>query len=81
MVVMYLIMGRECGTRNMTTTTFIIRIHHMEHQSWQGQVAHVQSGQVLAFRSGLEMLRIMDAATANQRETEDELDDEKIQDK
>jgi len=41
--------------------TFIVRIYRTEHGTWQGQLAHVQSGQVHYFQSCLEMLKMMES--------------------
>ena len=42
--------------------TFIIRVEQRQHSSWQGRVTWVESGETVAFRSALELLKLIDEA-------------------
>lgn len=44
----------------MTPSTFIVRILRTDNGTWQGRIGHTQTGDMKAFQSCLEMLRIMD---------------------
>lgn len=40
--------------------SFVIRVHRRQHNSWQGFVTHLERNKTTAFRSALELLKIMD---------------------
>ena len=40
--------------------SFVIRVIFTEHNSWQGILTHLESGEEFSFRSTMEMLMLMD---------------------
>lgn len=42
--------------------TFVIRVQHRQHSSWQGRVAWLDKDQTVSFRSVLELIKIIDGA-------------------
>lgn len=40
--------------------TFIIRVQHRQHSSWQGRVTYLEKNQTVCFRSALELMKIID---------------------
>lgn len=40
---------------------FVIRVHCRQHNSWQGFVTCLEKNRTVAFRSVLELLKIMDS--------------------
>ena len=40
--------------------SFVVRVTHQEHNSWQGFITHVETGKEFVFRSVFEMLMMMD---------------------
>lgn len=45
-----------------TDATFIIRVQHRQHSSWQGEVTWVDEQKKEYFRSALELVRLIDGA-------------------
>ena len=50
-----------------STASFVVRVYYTENGTWQGQVAHVQTGAVHNFQSMLEMIRFMDENLAQEQ--------------
>lgn len=42
--------------------TFIIRVQHRQHSSWQGLVTWVDKDKTVSFRSALELIKLIDEA-------------------
>ena len=42
--------------------TFIIRVQHRQHSSWQGMVSWVEEDRTVPFRSALELIKMIDEA-------------------
>lgn len=42
--------------------TFIIRVQHRQHSSWQGVVTWTEQQKTVPFRSALELLKLIDEA-------------------
>lgn len=42
--------------------TFVIRVSHRRHGSWQGRVTYLDENKTVYFRSALELIKIMDSA-------------------
>ncbi len=40
--------------------TFVIRVQHRQHSSWQGRVTYLEKNQTVYFRSALELMKIID---------------------
>jgi hypothetical protein len=40
--------------------TFVIRVQHRQHSSWQGRVTYLEKDQTVYFRSALELVKIID---------------------
>lgn len=40
--------------------TFVIRVQHRQHSSWQGRVTHLEQNKTVYFRSVLELIKIID---------------------
>lgn len=45
--------------------TFIIRVQHRQHSSWQGLVTWVEENETVAFRSALELIKMIDGAISD----------------
>ena len=41
--------------------TFVIRVQHRQHSSWQGMVTYLDRDQTVYFRSALELIKIIDS--------------------
>ncbi len=42
--------------------TFVIRVQHRQHSSWQGRVTWLEEDETVYFRSALELLKLIDGA-------------------
>lgn len=42
--------------------TFVIRVQHRQHSSWQGRVTYLEKDESVYFRSALELIKIIDGA-------------------
>ncbi len=51
--------------------TFVIRVQHRQHSSWQGRVTYLDQDQTVYFRSALELIKIIDSALDQAGKTED----------
>lgn len=51
--------------------TFVIRVQHRQHSSWQGRVTYLEEDKSVYFRSALELLKIIDGALERAERTED----------
>ena len=40
--------------------TFVIRVQHRQHSSWQGRVTYLDEDKTVYFRSALELIKIID---------------------
>lgn len=51
--------------------TFVIRVQHRQHSSWQGMVTYLDRDQTVYFRSALELIKIIDSTLdeAEQKDT------------
>lgn len=45
--------------------TFIIRVQHRQHSSWQGLVTWVEENKTVPFRSALELIKMIDGAVSD----------------
>lgn len=50
--------------------TFVIRVQHRQHSSWQGRVTYLDKDQTVSFRSALELLKIIDGVLEKDRKTD-----------
>lgn len=48
--------------------TFIVEIQDTQHDSWQGSIERVQGQKKQAFRSTMELLRLIDSVTRDKDE-------------
>lgn len=48
--------------------TFIVEIQDTQYDSWQGSIEWVQSRKKQAFRSTMELLRLIDSAVTHDRD-------------
>lgn len=53
-------------------TTFIIHVRFRQNSTWQGEIRWVGQDKVRCFRSGLEMIKLMDRAAAEELGSEGE---------
>lgn len=42
--------------------TFVVRVQHRQHSSWQGRVTYLEKDKTVYFRSALELMKIIDGA-------------------
>ena len=40
--------------------TFVVRVQHRQHSSWQGRVTYLEEDRTVYFRSALELMKIID---------------------
>ena len=50
--------------------TFIIRVQHRQHSSWQGRITWVEENRTLYFRSALEMIKLIEEAMESSKTEE-----------
>ncbi|MCI8639887.1 MAG: hypothetical protein HFG41_12330 [Coprococcus sp.] len=50
----------ELLNRHGDMGTFVIRVQHRQHSSWQGRVTYLEEDQSVCFRSALELIKIID---------------------
>ena len=58
--------------------TFVVRVQHRQHSSWQGRVTYLEEDKSVYFRSALELLKIIDGALDKAEVTEDGDEPEEI---
>lgn len=51
--------------------TFIIRVQHRQHSSWQGMVTWAEKNRTVSFRSALELIKMIDGAVSDGDEETD----------
>jgi len=51
--------------------TFIIRVQHRQHSSWQGMVTWVEEDKTVSFRSALELIKLIDGALEDEDDESD----------
>ncbi len=51
--------------------TFVIRVQHRQHSSWQGRVTYLEEDKTVYFRSVLELIKIIDGALDEAGQTDD----------
>lgn len=49
--------------------TFVIRVQHRQHSSWQGRVTYLEKDKSVYFRSVLELIKIIDGALDEAEQT------------
>ncbi len=52
--------------------TFIVRVQHRQHSSWQGTVTWVEENKIAPFRSALELIKLMDGALNEEEDSQKE---------
>lgn len=52
----------EMLARHGDMGTFVIRVQHRQHSSWQGRVTWLEEDKSVYFRSALELIKIIDGA-------------------
>lgn len=52
--------------------TFIIRVQHRQNSSWQGRITWVEQDKTLYFRSVWEMMKLIEEALGDHKESEEE---------
>lgn len=57
--------------------SFLINIRDTQNATWQGSITWVEGQRTEYFRSVLELLRLMDSAVGEEKETEADLDVDK----
>jgi len=62
-------MGNDGKEELNASETFVVTIQHTQNSSWQGEVSWVTNdGEKVHFRSGLELIKIIDNAIEHNRE-------------
>lgn len=51
--------------------TFVIRVQHRQHSSWQGRVTWLEEDESVYFRSALELIKIIDGTLDRKEQNED----------
>ncbi|MDO4523200.1 MAG: hypothetical protein Q4B57_08670 [Eubacteriales bacterium] len=52
----------------MKKQVFVIEVNNTQNQNWQGSVQWVQGQKKIAFRSALELLRLMDSVVEDKKD-------------
>lgn len=64
-------MGKEDSEELSGNETFVIDIRHSQNSSWQGEITWVTGeNEKLHFRSGLELIKIIDTALEKKKSEE-----------
>jgi len=50
------------GEKTPEKNSFLVSVHRQDHQSWQGSIQWLETGQKVHFRSALEMMTLIDKA-------------------
>lgn len=50
--------------------TFIVRVEHRQHSSWQGRVTWVEEQKTVPFRSVLELIKLIDSVCEEDKDSE-----------
>ena len=53
--------------------TFVIRVQHRQHSSWQGRVTYLDEDKTVYFRSALELIKIIDGTLDKAEEADKEI--------
>lgn len=56
--------------------TFVIRVQHRQHSSWQGRVTYLEEDKTVYFRSALELIKIIDGVLDETQQAKGSTDDE-----
>lgn len=67
---------RELLEQHGDLGTFVIRVQHRQHSSWQGRVTYLEKDQTVYFRSALELMKIIDGTLDEAERTGDAGTDE-----
>ena len=62
--------------KEMQSSTFIVQVKCMEHDTWQGTLTWAEKNRSQYFRSTLELLKLMDRALTDRSLHGEELDEE-----
>ena len=62
--------------KEMQSSTFIVQVKCMEHDTWQGKLTWAEKNRSQYFRSTLELLKLMDRALTDKSLHGEELDEE-----
>ena len=62
--------------KEMQSSTFIVQVKCMEHDTWQGKLTWAEKNRSQYFRSTLELLKLMDRALTDRSLHGEELDEE-----
>lgn len=74
-------MTRALSDKNMLEKhgdigTFVIRVQHRQHSSWQGRVTYLEEDKSVYFRSVLELIKIIDGVLDKAEQANESEDDE-----
>lgn len=58
--------------------TFIIQVQYRQNSTWQGQVVWAEQNKKEHFRSALELMKLIDSATASAKSDEEQQDQDQI---
>lgn len=50
--------------------TFVVRVQHRQHSSWQGRVTYLDKNQTVCFRSALELIKMIDGVLDEAEQSE-----------
>ena len=59
-------------THSSQSTNFLISIYHQENHSYQGKIQWLDTGKTISFRSELELLLLIQQATASAQKGSDD---------
>ena len=64
-----IIMGQEdMDKQRGDKATFVVRVQYRQNATWQGQVTWTEENKTVAFRSALELLKLIDSTASNETE-------------
>ena len=67
----------NCPSPSRSKETFIVKVEHCEHETWQGRVTWAEENKSEHFRSALELIKLMDGAIKGRRAGRQNEDEEK----
>ncbi len=67
----------NCPSPGRSKETFIVKVDHCEHETWQGRVTWAEENKSEHFRSALELIKLMDGAIKGRRAGRQNEDEEK----
>ena len=59
--------SRNRGSKKLGGSQFLVNIRYFQNSSWQGSIQRLDTGETISFRSGIELITLMESAISDQR--------------